>query len=111
VASRCGYTPQYEGLEALQQEYAKKGFSVLAFPCNQFGAQEPGTDLEIQSFCQLNYHTTFPVLAKVDVNGNLYVGDANNHVIRKLSPINLPATATTAAAAATATTAAATTTS
>jgi len=69
VASRCGYTPQYEGLEALQQEYAKKGFTVLAFPCNQFGAQEPGTDREIQSFCQLNYHTSFPVFAKVEVNG------------------------------------------
>jgi glutathione peroxidase len=70
VASKCGFTSQYEGLEALQQEYAKKGFSVIAFPCNQFGAQEPGSDQEIQTFCQLNYHTTFPVMAKIDVNGS-----------------------------------------
>ena len=70
VASKCGFTPQYEGLERLQQEYANKGFSVLAFPCNQFGAQEPGDNQEIQAFCQLNYHTTFPVLSKIEVNGN-----------------------------------------
>ncbi|MDH4467941.1 MAG: glutathione peroxidase [Bacteriovoracaceae bacterium] len=70
VASKCGYTNQYEGLELLQKEYAQKDFSVLAFPCNQFGGQEPGSDTEIQSFCQLTYHTTFPVLAKIDVNGS-----------------------------------------
>jgi glutathione peroxidase len=69
VASRCGFTPQYEGLEKLQKKYGARGFKVLGFPCNQFGAQEPGTDAEIQRFCQLNYSTTFPVMAKIEVNG------------------------------------------
>lgn len=69
VASKCGFTPQYEGLEKLQKKYADQGFTVLAFPCNQFGEQEPGNDQEIQQFCQLNYSTSFPVLSKVDVNG------------------------------------------
>lgn len=70
VASRCGYTPQYTGLEALYQEFKDEGLEILGFPCNQFGAQEPGTDDEIQSFCQLNHGVTFPVLAKIDVNGS-----------------------------------------
>lgn len=70
VASKCGFTPQYEGLEKLQKEYAGRGFTVLGFPCNQFGAQEPGTDSQIQEFCQLSFGTSFPVMAKVDVNGS-----------------------------------------
>jgi glutathione peroxidase len=69
TASKCGFTPQYEGLEALYRDYKDKGFSVLAFPCNQFGAQEPGNAEEIASFCSLTYDVTFPVLAKIDVNG------------------------------------------
>ena len=69
VASRCGFTPQYEGLEALQRKYAERGFEVLGFPCNQFGAQEPGNAEEIANFCKLTYDVTFPVLKKVDVNG------------------------------------------
>jgi glutathione peroxidase len=69
VASKCGLTPQYEGLEALQREYQDEGLRVLGFPCNQFGGQEPGTDDEIQQFCSLSYDVTFPVFAKIDVNG------------------------------------------
>ncbi len=70
VASKCGFTPQYEGLEALYKKYKDRGLVVLGFPCNQFGAQEPGSDAEIQSFCTLNFGVDFPVLAKVDVNGD-----------------------------------------
>ena len=69
TASKCGFTPQYEGLEALYRTYGDRGFAVLAFPCNQFGAQEPGDAAEIASFCSLTYDVTFPVFAKVDVNG------------------------------------------
>ncbi|WP_267392908.1 MULTISPECIES: glutathione peroxidase [unclassified Sphingomonas] len=69
TASQCGFTPQYEGLEALQRQLGPRGFSVLAFPCNQFGAQEPGDAAEIASFCSLTYDVTFPLFAKVDVNG------------------------------------------
>lgn len=69
VASKCGFTPQYAGLEKLFQKYKDRGFLVLGFPCNQFGAQEPGADSEIQTFCQTNYGVSFPVLAKIDVNG------------------------------------------
>ena len=69
TASKCGFTPQYEGLEALYRDYKDKGFTVLAFPCNQFGSQEPGNAEEIASFCSLTYDVTFPVLAKIDVNG------------------------------------------
>lgn len=69
TASNCGFTPQYTGLESLQQRYGNRGFSVLAFPCNQFGAQEPGTETEIQSFCEINYQTTFPLFSKIEVNG------------------------------------------
>ena len=69
VASHCGYTNQYAGLEELQKEFGATGFSVVGFPCNQFGAQEPGSDAEIQEFCSLKFNTTFPVLAKIDVNG------------------------------------------
>jgi glutathione peroxidase len=69
VASKCGFTPQYEGLEELQRRYSKDGFSVLGFPCDQFGHQEPGSDEEIQQFCRLTYDVTFPVFAKISVNG------------------------------------------
>src|SRR3954462_3010960 len=70
TASKCGFTPQYEGLETLYREYRDKGFTVLAFPCNQFGAQEPGNAEEIANFCSLTYDVTFPVFAKIDVNGS-----------------------------------------
>lgn len=69
VASKCGLTPQYEGLEALYLKYKGQGLEILAFPCNQFLGQEPGTNEEIQSFCSLNYNVTFPLFDKVDVNG------------------------------------------
>ena len=70
VASKCGFTPQYEGLEALHRNYADRGFEVLGFPCNQFGAQEPGNAEEIANFCSLTYDVTFPVFAKIEVNGS-----------------------------------------
>jgi glutathione peroxidase len=70
TASKCGFTPQYEGLETLHRKYADKGLTVLGFPCNQFGKQEPGDAAEIANFCSLTYDVTFPVLAKVDVNGD-----------------------------------------
>ena len=70
TASKCGFTPQYKGLEALHRDYADRGFEVLGFPCNQFGAQEPGDAAEIAEFCTVNYDVTFPVFAKVDVNGS-----------------------------------------
>ncbi len=69
TASNCGFTPQYAGLEALQRKYAARGLVVLGFPCNQFGAQEPGSEAEIGAFCEKNYGVTFPVSEKVDVNG------------------------------------------
>ncbi|MBI2379409.1 MAG: glutathione peroxidase [Gammaproteobacteria bacterium] len=69
VASKCGYTPQYEGLEALYQRYKDRGLEILGFPCNQFLNQEPGSAEDIQSFCSLNYGVSFPVLAKIEVNG------------------------------------------
>lgn len=69
TASKCGFTPQYEGLEALYQKYADKGLVVIGFPCDQFGHQEPGTDEEIADFCRLNYGVTFPLMSKVEVNG------------------------------------------
>lgn len=70
VASKCGFTPQYDGLEELYKKYSSKGFTILGFPCNQFGGQEPGTNSEVQDFCRMNYGVTFPVMAKVDVNGD-----------------------------------------
>jgi len=73
VASRCGYTPQYTGLEALQEKYKDKGLIVLGFPCNQFGGQEPGTNEEIKQFCSSKYQVTFPLYDKIEVNG------ANRH--------------------------------
>ena len=72
TASKCGFTPQYAGLEALQRKFGDRGFAVLGFPCNQFGKQEPGDADEIARFCTLTYDVTFPMMAKVDVNG----GDA-----------------------------------
>lgn len=70
VASQCGFTPQYEGLQALYEQNRDKGFAVLGFPCNQFGHQEPGSEAEIQSFCSTTYNVTFPLFAKIDVNGD-----------------------------------------
>ena len=69
TASACGFTPQFSGLEELHQAYAPKGLAVLGFPCNQFGSQDPGSNDEIAQFCQLNYGVSFPMMAKVDVNG------------------------------------------
>ncbi len=70
VASQCGLTPQYAGLEALQRKYAGRGLMVLGFPCNQFGAQEPGTEDEIKQFCETRFDVSFPLFAKIDVNGD-----------------------------------------
>lgn len=70
TASACGFTPQFAGLEDLHQQYAAKGLVVLGFPCNQFGAQDPGSNQEIAQFCQLNYGVSFPMMAKIDVNGS-----------------------------------------
>ena len=75
TASKCGFTPQYAGLEKLHEKYKDKGLAVLGFPCNQFGAQEPDDETEIQKFCELNYDVKFPMFAKVDVNG------ANTHPV------------------------------
>ncbi|MFN9472521.1 glutathione peroxidase [Acidovorax sp.] len=69
TASACGFTPQFGGLEELHKEYANQGLVVLGFPCNQFGSQDPGSNDEIASFCQLNYGVSFPMMAKIDVNG------------------------------------------
>ena len=69
VASKCGFTPQYRGLEALWRKHRERGFAVLGFPCDQFGHQEPGTEAEIKEFCSLRYDVTFPLFTKVDVNG------------------------------------------
>ena len=70
TASKCGFTPQYDGLEALWRKYRDRGFEVIAFPCNQFGGQEPGNAEEIESFCKLNFGVSFPLMAKIDVNGD-----------------------------------------
>ena len=69
TASKCGFTPQYEGLEALWRKYGDRGFEVIAFPCNQFGKQEPGSADEIASFCDVNFGLSFPLMGKIDVNG------------------------------------------
>ncbi len=69
VASKCGFTPQYEGLEKLFEQYQERGLLVVGFPCNQFGGQEPGNNEDIQQFCKLNYAVKFPIMAKIDVNG------------------------------------------
>lgn len=70
TASKCGFTPQYEGLESIYEKYKDQGFEVLAFPCNQFGKQEPGDQKEIKSFCSLNFGTKFPIFKKINVNGS-----------------------------------------
>ena len=70
TASECGFTPQYKGLEALYRKYRDRGFEVLGFPCNQFGGQEPGSEAQIAAFCTSKYDVTFPLFAKVDVNGD-----------------------------------------
>ncbi len=82
VASQCGNTPQYATLEALQKKYEPKGFTVIGFPCNQFGAQEPGTAEEISTFCATNYGITFPIMEKIEVNG-----DARHDIYKALTPI------------------------
>src|SRR5512134_1744884 len=69
VASKCGLTPQYEGLQALQTEYGSRGFAVLGFPCNQFAGQEPGSDADVKTFCSTNFGVTFPMFSKIEVNG------------------------------------------
>lgn len=70
TASKCGFTPQFAGLQALYEKYRDQGLEVLGFPCNQFGHQDPGTDAEIAEFCQLNYDVTFPMFSKIEVNGS-----------------------------------------
>lgn len=70
TASKCGFTPQFDGLEELYQEYKEQGFTVLGFPCNQFGKQEPGTTSDAEEYCRLNFGVTFPLHEKIDVNGN-----------------------------------------
>lgn len=70
TASKCGFTPQYDGLEALWRKYGDRGFEVLAFPCNQFGGQEPGSAEEIESFCKVNFGVSFPLMSKIEVNGD-----------------------------------------
>lgn len=70
TASKCGFTPQYQGLQSLYDQYAERGLVILAMPCNQFGGQEPGSNAEVQEFCQLNYGLSFPVMGKIEVNGS-----------------------------------------
>lgn len=70
TASKCGFTPQFKGLESLHEELASKGLAILGFPCNQFGSQEPGDDGQIEEFCQLNYGVSFPMFSKIEVNGD-----------------------------------------
>ncbi len=82
VASKCGNTPQYATLEALQKKYEPKGFTVIGFPCNQFGGQEPGNPEEIQTFCATNYGITFPIMEKIEVNG-----DTRHDIYKALTPI------------------------
>lgn len=87
VASECGYTPQYEGLEKIYKKYNTKGFEILAFPCNDFGGQEPGTNEEIQKFCSINYNVTFPLFDKISVKGSekteLYIMLTDNKITGK----------------------------
>ena len=82
VASQCGNTPQYSALEALQKKYEAKGFTVVGFPCNQFGQQEPGTAEEIEHFCSANYGITFPITEKIEVNG-----PGRHEIYKALTPI------------------------
>jgi len=117
VASKCGFTPQYAGLEALYRKLSPKGFSVLGFPCDQFGHQEPGDEAEIRNFCALTYDVTFPLFAKIEVNGESthplyrylkkaapgllgsegikwnftkFLVDAKGHVVKRYAPTDKP---------------------
>jgi glutathione peroxidase len=117
VASKCGFTPQYAGLEALYRQYKERGLSVLGFPCDQFGHQEPGDAQQIRNFCSLNYEVTFPLFAKIDVNGanthpvyrqlkaqapgifgsrkvkwnfTKFLIDANGNVVKRFAPVTKP---------------------
>lgn len=118
VASKCGFTPQYEGLEKLYRDYAARGLVVLGFPCDQFAHQEPGDEAEIKNFCTLNYDVTFPLFAKIEVNGDKthplyrflkkqakgllgseavkwnftkFLVDKNGDVVRRYAPTDTPA--------------------
>jgi glutathione peroxidase len=118
VASKCGFTPQYTGLEALHRKLKDKGFNVIGFPCDQFGHQEPGDEAEIKNFCSLTYDVSFPMFAKVDVNGDRahplyqflkqekkgilgtgaikwnftkFLVDKNGHVVKRYAPTDKPA--------------------
>ena len=126
VASKCGFTPQYAGLEALYRQYKERGLSVLGFPCDQFGHQEPGDAQEIRNFCSLNYEVTFPLFAKIDVNGanthpvyqqlkaqapgifgsrkvkwnfTKFLIDANGNVVKRFAPVTKPEVLTAEVAA------------
>ncbi|WP_028115444.1 glutathione peroxidase [Ferrimonas senticii] len=116
TASACGFTPQYEGLEKLQQQYGERGFSVLAFPCNQFGSQEQGSDEEVKNFCDLQFNISFPLFKKIEVNGanalplyqwlkkqkggilgdnikwnfTKFLIDSNGHVVKRYAPTTKP---------------------
>jgi glutathione peroxidase len=117
VASKCGFTPQYAGLEALYRQYRERGLSVLGFPCDQFGHQEPGDAQQIRNFCSLNYEVSFPLFAKIDVNGanthpvyqqlkaqapgifgsrkvkwnfTKFLIDANGNVVKRFAPVTKP---------------------
>ena len=117
VASKCGFTPQYAGLEALWRKHRDRGFAVLGFPCDQFGHQEPGDEDEIKTFCSLNYDVTFPLFAKIEVNGSdahplyrwlkgeragilgteaikwnftKFLVDADGHVVKRYAPKDTP---------------------
>ena len=92
VASRCGLTPQYTGLEALQERYGDQGFNVVGFPCNQFGEQEPGTAEEIETFCSTTYGVTFPMMEKIEVNGAGPAPDLRRAHRRSPTPRATPAT-------------------
>jgi glutathione peroxidase len=118
TASKCGFTPQFAALQSLYDKYSVNGFTILGFPCNQFGEQDPGTDEEIKSFCSLNYGVTFPMFSKVDVNGEnahplfkllkarasgfisknikwnftKFLVDRNEKVVKRFSPLTDPAT-------------------
>ena len=82
IASRCGFTPQYAGLEALYKKYRDRGLVVLGFPCNQFGAQEPGSEAEIGAFCSTNYQVTFPMFARIEVNGPMPIRCTSTEIRR-----------------------------
>ncbi|WP_420465173.1 glutathione peroxidase [Panacagrimonas sp.] len=119
VASKCGFTPQYKGLEALYREYKDRGLEILGFPCDQFGHQEPGNEAEIKNFCSLNYDVSFPMFAKIKVNGDdahplyeflkkeqggilgmdfikwnftKFLVDRNGEVVKRYAPTDTPAT-------------------